>query len=163
MSGLKLLLGVVAAGASPSAAAAPGEGPSTTIREPPEPLVSGLGAGGSSGSSGGSVGSGGTAIGAVGEGGGFGQSARGGRGGSGSGSEPQVLLGRQGRRRRRPGRDGSRAGGGEGGGTAGILSPAVVSRAKRLLVGVANIDESADVRRLAAQALSALGGAASGP
>lgn len=150
---------MVAAGASPSAAAAPGEGSSTTIREPPEPLVSGLGAGGSSGSSGGSVGSGGTAIGAVGEGGGFGQSARGGRGGS----EPQVVLGRQGRRRQRPGHDGSRAGGGEGGGTAGILSPAVVSRAKRLLVGVANIDESADVRRLAAQALSALGGAASGP
>lgn len=46
-----------------------------------------------------------------------------------------------------------------GGGTkADIMSPAVVSRAKRLLVGVSNIDESADVRKLAAQALAALEG-----
>lgn len=42
---------------------------------------------------------------------------------------------------------------------AGIMSPAVVSRAKRLLAGVSNMDESADVRRLAGQALEALGGA----
>ncbi|CAN0425826.1 unnamed protein product [Pylaiella littoralis] len=46
-----------------------------------------------------------------------------------------------------------------GGGTkADIMSPAVVSRAKRLLVGVSNIDESVHVRKLAEQALAALGG-----
>ncbi len=49
-------------------------------------------------------------------------------------------------------------GGGTGAG-AGIMSPLVVSRAKRLLAGVANMDESADVRKLAEQALATFGGA----
>lgn len=76
----------------------------------------------------------------------------------------QIKL--QGRQRLGP-RDDRHAGAGGGGGAirpAEILSPAVLSRARRLLVGVSNIDESADVRRLAAQALAALGGtSASGP
>lgn len=39
-----------------------------------------------------------------------------------------------------------------------VLSPVVMSRAKRLLIGLSNIDESAEVRKLASQALTALGG-----
>lgn len=43
-----------------------------------------------------------------------------------------------------------------GGGDAEIMSPAVVSRARRLLLGVSNIDKSVDARRLAAEALASL-------
>lgn len=39
----------------------------------------------------------------------------------------------------------------------GVLSPAVLSRARRLLVGVSNIDKNADARKLAGEALVALG------
>lgn len=45
----------------------------------------------------------------------------------------------------------------KGEGTRGIVSPAVVSRAKRLLLGVSNMDESLEARKLAAQALATLG------
>eukprot|EP00752_Nemacystus_decipiens_P012958 g11467.t1 len=160
-SGLKLLLGVVAAGASPTAAAAsastaaaPGKGFPTPIREHPEPLISDLDPGRSS--------TDGTTI-YIGEGRSFEDAPRygGGRGGGG-GSGLRVIGLPEGRRRRPGSNDVHVRGAGRGaagGGAAGILSPAVVSRAKRLLVGVSNIDESADARRLAAQALSALGGA----
>lgn len=39
----------------------------------------------------------------------------------------------------------------------GVLSPAVLSRARRVLVGVSNIDKNADARKLAGEALVALG------
>lgn len=39
-----------------------------------------------------------------------------------------------------------------------IMSPSTVSRAKRLLRGVANVDTSSEARKLAAEALSAFGG-----
>lgn len=141
VSGLKLLLGVVADGASPSAAAAAaGGGSPTPIHDPPEPLISDLSPGGS----------GDTTV-RISEGRRPGEVGRGG----GPGPRGFELQGRQ----QRVGRGDNHVG--EGAGTAGILSPAVVSRAKHLLVGVSNIDESADVRRLAAQALAALGGTAS--
>lgn len=41
--------------------------------------------------------------------------------------------------------------------TRGILSPAVLSRARRLLVGISNIDKNVDARKLASEALVALG------
>lgn len=132
VSGLKLLLGVVAAGASPSAAS--GGGSNVPIPEPPEPLISDLRPGRT----------GDTTIRVNGA---EGKTARG-----GGGSEPRVL---ELRARQHVGHGGDRAGAGAG--AAGILSPAVVSRAKRMLVGISNIDESADARRLAAQALAALG------
>ncbi|CAM9245283.1 unnamed protein product [Laminaria digitata] len=95
LSGLKLLLGVAAAGASPSAA--------TTPKTAPGPSA----ARNTDGSSGNRLRSDGT-----------------------------LLHG--------------------GGGDGGMMSPLVLSRAKRLLEGVSNIDESADARRLAAEALVAL-------
>lgn len=56
------------------------------------------------------------------------------------------------------GRVEGRAGGAAGEGTAAIVSPAVISKAKRLVVGVSNIDTSVAARKLASQALDALGG-----
>lgn len=52
--------------------------------------------------------------------------------------------------------------GDQGGGAGGqiIISPGVMSRAKRLLRGAANMDTSSDARELAGRALEAIGGIA---
>ncbi|CAM9380716.1 unnamed protein product [Ectocarpus sp. 8 AP-2014] len=189
VSGLKLLLGVVAAGASPSAAAAKTSPvPSRDLHEQPPAFISDAGGIGNDrgiteisggGGPGRGVDDGVGGVGRVrGDGGdgGVGAGVNGATsGGIPSGTEIAISL------------SGSR----ERGGTAGIreaktlmvpdrhsdksatlataagaaastgrsvLSPAVMSRAKRLLIGLSNIDESAEVRKLASQALAALGG-----
>ncbi|CAM9341174.1 unnamed protein product [Ectocarpus sp. 4 AP-2014] len=189
VSGLKLLLGVVAAGASPSAAAAKiSPVPSRHPHEQP-PLISDAGASGND-----------TGITEIGGGGGQYRGVDDGVGGDGrvrgdggdgrvgagvneaasggipsgresaisfSGSRQRGAAGiREARILMTPDRHSDKsatlataAGAGASTGRS-VLSPAVMSRAKRLLIGLSNIDESAEIRKLASQALAALGGSA---
>ncbi|CAM9892137.1 unnamed protein product [Ectocarpus sp. 13 AM-2016] len=190
VSGLKLLLGVVAAGASPSAAAAKTSPvPSRDPQEQPPTLISDAGACGNDrgiteidggGGPGRGVDDGVGGDGRVRGDGGDGRVGAGVNetvsGGIPSGTESVISLSgsrergtagiREAKTLMMPDRRSDKSttlatGAGVGASTGGsVLSPAVMSRAKRLLIGLANIDESAEVRKLASQALAALGGSA---
>ncbi|CBJ48881.1 expressed unknown protein [Ectocarpus siliculosus] len=188
VSGLKLLLGVVAAGASPSAAAAKTSPvPSRDPHEQPPTFISDAGGIGNDrgiteigggGGPGRGVDDGVGDVGRVrGDGGDGGVGAgvnRATSGGIPSGTEIAISLSgsrergtagiREAKTLMMPDRhcdksDTLATAAGAGASTGGsVLSPAVMSRAKRLLIGLSNIDESAEVRKLASQALAALGG-----
>lgn len=188
VAGLKLLLGVVASGASPSAAAAKtSPAPSRDPHEHPPAIIYDVGASGSDRGiteSGGGVdpGCGNDdrvgSDGRVGGDGGVGAGVNGATsGGIPSGTESAISLSGSGERGTAGIREGkaammmmpdrlsdkrttlatTAAAASTG---RSVLSPAVMSRAKRLLIGLSNIDESAEVRKLASQALVALGGPA---
>ncbi|CAB1112970.1 unnamed protein product [Ectocarpus sp. CCAP 1310/34] len=191
VSGLKLLLGVVAAGASPSAAAAKASPvPSRDPHEQPPNFISDVGASGNDRGITEIRGGGGPdrgvddGVGGDGRVRGDGGDGRVGAGvneaasaGIPSGTESAMNLSgsrqrgtagiREAKALMMPDRQSDKSTGtlataaGAGASTGrSVLSPAVMSRAKRLLIGLSNIDESAEARKLASQALVALGGSA---
>lgn len=56
-------------------------------------------------------------------------------------------------------KSGAGVGRGGVGGVRGAMSPEVLSRAKRLLLGISNMDKSVEARKLAEQALHAFNSA----